>query len=179
VRQVADQLLVELGLLQQALLALLAGLLLYRQEFNDDLFRPVCRGNHHMHRQALGMVQTAQCGLVAQHCKLVTAQALQSIAQRHRVDKVFVQPMPQQAPARQTQRVFERSIDRHHAALRVEHGDRCGQQVKRQKTLGSSHGCADAGERRSSSRCRLSMSRWARSTAALSCASSDLPCALR
>ena len=53
VRQVADQFLVGLGLVDQALFAVLPGLRLQRQQLDDDLARPVGLRHHHMHRQRL------------------------------------------------------------------------------------------------------------------------------
>ena len=167
VGQVADQFLVDLGLLQQPLLAFLAGLLLHRKQLDNHLVQTVRGRNDHMHRQAVGVVDAAQGRLVAQGRELVVLHTLQGMPQRLRIDKMIGQGVPLQAAARLPQRVFKGGVDRQHKTLCIEHRHRGGQQVKGGKTC-DVHGLAEAAGRRMSSRCRLSMSRCDRSTAACS-----------
>ena len=76
VREVADQLLVGLRLVDQPLFAILPGLRLQRQQFDDDLARPVGLRHHHVHRHRLAVVLAQQPGVVAQRGELVAAARL-------------------------------------------------------------------------------------------------------
>ena len=89
-RQVADQLLVGLRLVSQALLALLPGLLLQRQQLDNRLARRVGLRHHHMHRQRL-LAQPPEPGVVAQHGKFITAGAVQRMRQELRLGKALGQ----------------------------------------------------------------------------------------
>ena len=74
VRQISHQLLVGLRLLCQALFAVLPGLLLHRQQFNNELSGVFGLRNDHVHRQGL-TVEPLDPGVVAQRSKLVAADA--------------------------------------------------------------------------------------------------------
>ena len=87
VRQVADQLLVGLGLVDQPLLAVLLGLRLQRQHFDDELAGPVGLRHDHVHRQRLAVVLAHQPGVVAQGRELVAGRAFQRVLQQLRLVK--------------------------------------------------------------------------------------------
>ncbi len=170
-RQVADQLLVHLRLLQQALLTLLPGLLLHRQELDDHLIAAIGRGNDHMYRQVFRVVLAAQRSLVAQCGEFVGLHPLQRLSQGLCVHKVVCHQLPLQGAPGLTERVFQGGVDRQHASLCIQHRDGRGQQVKG-GVPARAHGAAPAPTgRRAISRCRLSMSRCERSSAALRLAS--------
>jgi hypothetical protein len=71
VGQVADQLLVRLRLLQQAVFAVLSRLLLQRPQLHDQLIALPWR-HVHMHRQGL-LVQALEACLVAQGLEVLAA----------------------------------------------------------------------------------------------------------
>ena len=165
VGQIADQLLIGLRLLQQALFALLSGLLLHWQQFDNHLVRTVRGGNDDVHRQMLGVVQAAQCSLIAQGRKLVVTHALQRVEQGAGIDKMLRQCLPLQTASGLAQHILERGIHADHTAMRVQNGHRRGQQIKRSESQCTHRWVEEAG-RRAISRSRLSMSRWDRSIAA-------------
>ena len=90
VRQIADQLFVGLGLVHQALFAVLLGLLLQWQQLDNDLAGNICLGHHHVHRKRLG-VGAFEPGVIAQGRKLVAAGAFERVAQDVRLGKAFGQ----------------------------------------------------------------------------------------
>ncbi|MCY1532680.1 hypothetical protein D9M68_679630 [compost metagenome] len=80
VREVANELLVGLGLVDQALLALLSGLLLQRQQLHHYLTLALGLGHHHMHRQGF-MAHALEPGVVAQGGKFVAPGATECVLQ--------------------------------------------------------------------------------------------------
>jgi hypothetical protein len=114
VGQVADQLLVGLGLVDEALLALLAGLLLQRQQLHHHFTGQVALGQHHVHRQRF-VVQPLEVGVVADHGVFVAHRPLQGVLQQLGGGEPVGQRHPRDAAARQAQGVFQRVVGKQHA----------------------------------------------------------------
>ena len=75
VRQVADEFLVGLGLVDQALLAVLPSLLLQRQQLNNDFIRRLGLRHHHVHLLASPWFgETLEPGVVTQGREFVVRQ---------------------------------------------------------------------------------------------------------
>jgi len=136
VRQIANQLLVGLGLLGQALLAVLLDLLLKRQQLDNRLACCIGLRHHHMHRHRFA-VQRPEPGVVTQRRKLVAASALQRVLQYVRLGKAVRQLGTFDGAAGGTQRVFEGSVGEHDHSIRTYHSHQCGQQVKRLEARGA------------------------------------------
>jgi hypothetical protein len=98
VREVADEFLVGLGLVDQPLFALLARLLLQWQQFHDHFAWVVGLCHHHMHRQGV-VVQALEPGVVAQRGKLVATGALQGVFQQGRLGEAVLQQGARDAAA--------------------------------------------------------------------------------
>ena len=129
VRQIADQFLVGLRLVNQPLFAVLPGLLLQRQHFHDGFAGRVGLRHHDMHRHGL-MVQALEPGVVAQRGKFIAARALERVRQDGRLGETFRQLRAFNGAARGAQGVFECGIGKHHAAIGAHHGHERGQQIK-------------------------------------------------
>ena len=107
--QVADQLLVGLGLVAQALFAVLAGLLLQRPQLYQDFAHLFSIGHIDMHGHRV-LVQAFQAGLVAQRGKVFAPGARQGGLQQCGVGEEGGEVRPFQGAARQAQRVFQGGV---------------------------------------------------------------------
>ena len=134
-RQIADQLLVGLGLVHQALFAVLLGLLLQGQQLDNHLAGNICLGHHHMHRKRLG-VGTFEPGVIAQGRKLVAAGAFERVAQDLRLGKAFGQLRAFDGAPGYAQGIFQGGIGKNDNAVISHHSNQRCKQVKGMKTDG-------------------------------------------
>ena len=84
--QVADQLLVGLGLVQQALLAILPGLRLQRQQFNDRLAGDISLRHHDMHWHGFTIEAPEPC-VIPQGSEFVASGSIERMLEQQRLGK--------------------------------------------------------------------------------------------
>ena len=138
--QVANQLLVGLGLIQQAFLPILLGLRLERQHFNDEFAGPVGLGQDHVDRHRLALVLAQQPGVVTQRRELVAGGSLQRVLQQLRLREALRKTGALDGAARAAEGVFQRRIGEQHRAIAGNHGHQRGQQVQRLEADGGDGG---------------------------------------
>ena len=131
VGQVADQFLVGLRLVDQALFPVLLGLGLQRQHFDDELAGPVGLGQDHMDRDRLAGVLAQEPGVVAQRRKLVAGRSFERVLQQLRLREALGEMGALDGAARTAEGVFERRIGKQHGTIAGNHGHHRGQQVQR------------------------------------------------
>ena len=115
VREVADQLLGDLGLVERALLAVLARLLLDLDQLDHDVGRAVHLVDDDVHRQRLAVARARppQQGLEPAGGEVVAADRDDGVAQPLRVDEPVEHRAARHAPARQAEHVLERGVGEH------------------------------------------------------------------
>jgi len=125
VREVADQLLRDLGLVERALLAVLARLLLDLDQFDDDIVRRIHLVHDHMHQQRLGVACTgsSQLRLEPAGREVVAAHRGHRFAHPLRIDEPVEQRAALHAAPRQAHHVFERCVREHAAPVGADHRD--------------------------------------------------------
>ncbi|MNV24276.1 hypothetical protein D3C71_1153340 [compost metagenome] len=132
VGQVADQLLVGLGLVQQALLAVLAGLLLQRPQLHQDFADLLRIGHAHMHGHRV-LVLALEAGFIPQGREVLAPRARQCGLQQGGVGEEGGEVHPLQGAAREAERVLQRCIGELHGAIGAQHRHQGGHQVQRMK----------------------------------------------
>ena len=128
-REVADQLLVRLGLFQQALLAVLAHLLLQRPKLHQHLAARVGRGHVHMHGHRV-LVQAPEAGFIAQGSKVVAAGAGQRRLQEGGIGKELREVSAFQRAAGHAQLLLQGRIGIEHRAIGAQNGHQERQQIQ-------------------------------------------------
>ncbi|MDT4841046.1 hypothetical protein FQZ97_748870 [compost metagenome] len=130
VRKVADQLLVGLRLVDQALFALLPGLLFQRQQLDDDLPGGFGLRHHHVHGQWF-VRRPPEPSVVTQCGELVATGAAQRALQQGGLGEAVLQQSACDAAPGHAQRVLQRRIGVEDGTVRSDHGHQGGQQVQR------------------------------------------------
>ncbi|OQC07100.1 MAG: hypothetical protein BWX79_01948 [Alphaproteobacteria bacterium ADurb.Bin100] len=132
VGQVADQLLVGLRLVDQALLAVLTRLRLQRQHFDDDFARALGLGHDHMHRQGFALLPK-QHRVVAQRGKFIVVGTGQRTGQHLRLREAVRKVGTFDAAARLAHGIFQRGVGKQRDAVAAHHSHQRGQQIKGEK----------------------------------------------
>ena len=136
-REVADQLLVGLCLVQRTLLAVLPRLLLDLDQLDDHRLAGGVEAVHlvddHVHRQriAVSRHRPLQLGLEPAGGVVVAHDRRHRVAQRLRVDEPVEQRAAQHAAPRKAQHVLEGGVGEQAVAVRVDDGHHGGQVVER------------------------------------------------
>ena len=132
-REVADQLLVGLRLIERALLAILPRLLLDLDELDDHVVRVVHLIDDHMHRQGVAMTRrrAPQLGFEPARRKNVVQHRGHRVVQQLRVDEPVEQRSAQHAAARHAEHVLERGVGKHAASVGVDDRDHRRQIIER------------------------------------------------
>ena len=144
VRQVADQLLVRLGLLDQPLLAVLAHLLLQRRHLQQHMARAFGNRHDHLHGNRL-LRLAAQAGLETQGRVVLHARPIHGLVQQRGVGKMLGKIAAFEQAPRQPQRIFQRRVGKQHRAVELQH--RC-QRAQRIKHMVGALGALDLGGKR-------------------------------
>ena len=134
-RQVADQLLVGLRLVDQAFFAVLFDLLLQRQQFHNNLARVFGLRHDHVHGHRL-VVQAFEPGVVTQGRKLVAARPFQRRTQELGLGKTLGEGGTFNGAARGANGILQGRVGKQHGAITLHHRNQCGEQVEGLETCG-------------------------------------------
>ena len=131
--QVAYQLLVGLRLVQQTLFALLARLLLNRQQLHHQFIGVACLRHDHMHGQHVAVVSLQPC-VKPQRAHFVVDHAFKGIEQHRRVSQEIGQVFTHEQALGGTQGVFQLGVGKNDVPVKAHHRHQRCQQVKGKKT---------------------------------------------